>query len=184
VPKGGGTATPYPTSPDPRDIVVDPVGPWVSWLSLPWLTGDGGGGGALVTYSPSGKRVTVPLAQPSGLVAHAGWLYFYETATARLERVPQGVADAAPESGTGSTWTWLPEGGIGTAPAQVIAVDSARAFIRVYDASSFSEIVEVSMCGGAPRLRARVDALQGKALADDTFLYWGLYGGPIYRMAK
>jgi hypothetical protein len=195
VPKDGSDAAPFPSSSsvDPEGLVVGGPGGRVSWLSVPWLFGDGGG--TLVSYGggPSTEPILIELEKPSGLAERDGWFYFFDNVKAELQRLPEGV-DAAVLDGNigggpegGSIWTWLPEGGLGfnhNYPCVVLGVDSTRAFAGVANFDSYYDIVEFSMCGREPRLRTVIAAVTGNIVADETFLYWGVYGGQMYRMVR
>jgi hypothetical protein len=93
------------------------------------------------------------------------------------------AADAPPESG--SNWIWVPKIGSGTdPPTRVIAVGMTSVFASVTDKLFTGDLVEFSLCGTEPRLRTTAALSTGNIVADDTFFYWGVYLGKIYRMAR
>jgi hypothetical protein len=192
VPKSGAdAATPPPTYPStwtdhPRSVVLETLGPTkrVSWLVAPWTVG--AEGGALVSFgvSTTSSHYTIPLDEPNALVVADGWLYFFDNVTASLGRLREDTPEAGVEFR--KRWSWMPEGG--RAPSNfidgVIDVSAAEAFVSVYDVAHSDEIVELSLCGSAPRLRASSTELTPPIVADDTYLYWGSIYNTIYRMAK
>jgi hypothetical protein len=184
VPKTGGDAATFAGPPFPQNVVADTAEAteWISWLSDPWLYGPGEGG-TLVSYmgsSPFDTFVNVALEKPSGLMARDGWLYFFDNAQSRLGRIREG-ADAAADSSV--NWSWVPDGSVAGLPGEVIAVTDTAAFIAVANGANDYELVQLSLCGHEPRLRAIVSYYTGPIVADDTYIYWGSYN-KILRMAR